>query len=167
MRLSVIGNAGGGKSTLSKRLAEAHNLKLYEIDSILWQKGWQLTPEEVYNSTHHEIITSESWAIDGLGRQDSIEARLMSSTHIVLIDFPLWQHYWLAAERQISWVRGEIKNTPGGHDEMPPLQALFKTISEVESNWMPEIRNLVDVAASTDIVVHRVTDYQLLSTFSL
>lgn len=167
MRISVIGNAGGGKSTLSRRLAEEHDLTLHEIDSILWQKGWQLTPEEEYNAIHHEIITSESWVIDGLGRQDSIEARLMASTHIVLIDFPLWQHYWLAAERQLAWERGELKNTPGGHGEMPPLQALFKTIAEVESNWMPEIRQMVDVAAAAGTVVHRITDYQLLNEFNL
>ena len=105
--------------------------------------------------------------IDGLGRQDSIEARLLSSTHVVLIDFELWQHYWLAAERHVSWIKGETVRTPGGHGEMPPLEALFKTIAAVEKTWMPDLRRMVDAAARNDIIVHHLTDVQQLETFTL
>lgn len=167
MRISIVGNAGGGKSTLSRRLANSHNLPLFEIDSILWQKGWKPTPEEDYNAIHQDIISSGSWIIDGLGRLDSLEARLMASTDIIVVEFPLWQHYWLAAERHVTWIQGEDVQTPGGHGDMPPLKALFKTIAEVDKTWLPKIKKLVLVAESAGVTIHRINDYQQLDSFKL
>jgi hypothetical protein len=43
-----------------------------EIDSLLWQAGWKLTPADVYNAEHARLIAEDSWIIDGLGRLDSI-----------------------------------------------------------------------------------------------
>jgi adenylate kinase family enzyme len=142
-RVVVIGNSGGGKSTLARRLSSAWKCAYVEIDSLMWQPGWQLTPVETYNVEHARLITEERWIIDGLGRQDSIAARLVRATDIVLIDMPLWMHFWLAAERQIKWSTGAISNPPAGLTKMPPTEALFRTIWEVDQHWMPEIRRLV------------------------
>jgi hypothetical protein len=32
--------------------------------------------------------------------------RLARANAIVLVDTPLWMHFWLAAERQIAWAQG-------------------------------------------------------------
>ena len=84
--------------------------------------------------------------IDGLGRLESLAARLARASEIVLIDLPLWMHFWLAAERQIAWARGEIAHPPAGAKEMPPTEDLFRTIFEVDRDWMPEVRRLVAAA---------------------
>jgi hypothetical protein len=102
-----------------------------------------LPPVEIYNAEHARLIATENWIIDGLGRLDSIPARLARATDIVLVDLPLWMHFWLAAERQIRWSTGAIENPPAGLTEMPTTEALFRTIWEVDQNWMPEIRRLV------------------------
>jgi len=142
-RAVIIGNSGGGKSTLARRLSSAWHCHHIEIDGLLWQPGWQLTPVEVYNTEHARLIADGSWIIDGLGRLDSIAERLARATHIVLVDMPLWVHFWLAAERQIKWSTGRNENPPAGLASMPPTEALFRTIWEVDQNWMPEIRRLV------------------------
>jgi adenylate kinase family enzyme len=142
-RTAIIGNSGGGKSTLACRLGAAWKCGHVEIDSLLWQSGWQLTPVEIYNAEHARLIAAENWIIDGLGRLDSIPARLARATDIVLIDMPLWMHFWLAAERQIRWSTGAIEHPPAGLTKMPTTEALFRTIWEVDQNWMPEIRRLV------------------------
>ncbi len=80
--------------------------------------------------------------IDGLGRQDSIAERLARSTEIVLIDMPLWMHFWLAAERQIAWAQGRLDDPPAGAAEMPPTRELFRTMSEVDRTWLPDIRSM-------------------------
>jgi adenylate kinase family enzyme len=141
-RIVVIGNAAGGKSTLARRLAQRRELPLIEIDRLLWQPAWQLTPEPDYARGHAEIIARDAWVIDGLGRQDSIVERLARSTEIVLIDMPLWMHFWLAAERQIAWARGGLDDPPAGAAEMPPTRELFRTMSEVDQTWMPDIRSM-------------------------
>ncbi len=143
MRAVVIGNGGGGKSTLARRLSSTWECPHVEIDSLLWRPGWQLTPAETYNAEHARLIAGENWVIDGLGRRESIPARLARATDIVLIDMPLWMHFWLAAERQIRWSSGTIENPPAGLTKMPPTEGLFRTIWEVDQEWMPEIRSSI------------------------
>ena len=139
----MIGNSGGGKSTLARRLSSAGKCGHVEIDSLMWRLGWQLTPAEIYNAKHARLIAEENWIIEGLGRRESIPARLARATDIVLVDMPLWMHFWLAAERQIRWSTGTIENPPAGLTKMPPTEGLFRTIWEVDQDWMPEIRRLV------------------------
>src|SRR5260370_19584179 len=141
-RAVVSGTSGGGKATLARRLGAGCKCDHGEIDGLLWQSGWQLAPVELYNAEHARLIATENWIIDGLGRLDSIPARLARATDIVLIDMPLWMHFWLAAERQIRWSAGTIENPPAGLTEMPTTEALFRTIWEGDQNWMPEIRPL-------------------------
>jgi adenylate kinase family enzyme len=142
-RAVVIGNCGGGKSTLARRLGLAWQCDPVEIDGLLWQPGWQLTPSDIYEAEHARLIAGEDWIIDGLGRLDSIPARLTRATDIVLVDMPLWIHFWLAAERQIQWSAGRLEDPPAGIADMPPTESLFRTIWDVDQNWMPEIRRLV------------------------
>jgi adenylate kinase family enzyme len=143
LRAVIIGNSGGGKSTLARRLSSAWQCRHVEIDGLLWQQGWELTPVDVYTAEHARLIAEASWIIDGLGRLDSIAERLARATDIVLVDMPLWMHFWLAAERQMRWSTGAIENPPAGLTTMPSTEALFRTIWDVDQNWMPEIRRLV------------------------
>ena len=142
-RAVIIGNSGGGKSTLARKLGSAWQCSPVEIDGMMWQPGWKLTPVEIYNAEHARLIGGDQWIIDGLGRLDSIPARLARATDIVLVDMPLWVHFWLAAERQIQWSSGQIEHPPAGMASMPSTEALFRTIWEVDQSWMPEIRRLV------------------------
>jgi adenylate kinase family enzyme len=162
-RTVIIGNSGGGKSTLARRLSAASQCPHIEIDGLLWQPGWQLTSVETYNSEHARLIAGESWIIDGLGRRDSIPARLVRA--IVLVDMPLWMHFWLAAERQIAWSRGGIEHLPAGLEKMPPTEALFRTIAEVGRDWMPEIRKLVALEENRGKRVFRIGSVDELEAF--
>ena len=154
-RVAVIGNSGGGKSVLARRIAAHFELPYVEIDSILWRQGWRLAPEVEYRAEHARLIAEDRWVIDGLGRQDSVPARLARATDIVLIDLPLWVHFWLAAERQIAWAAGRLNDPPAGLAEMPPTKGLFQTIWEVDHNWVPELRQLATtVAAGGKTVIH-------------
>jgi adenylate kinase family enzyme len=162
-RIAVIGNAGGGKSTLARKLAMRRGLLHVEIDSLLWQPGWRLAPVEVYEAEHARLIARQDWVIDGLGRLESVAARLRRATEIVFVDMPLWMHVWLAAERQIAWAKGEI--TPAGAPEMPSNEALFRTIFEIDRDWLPTLRRLVDAAEAAGTHVHRIGDVEALKQY--
>jgi hypothetical protein len=165
-RIVVIGNAGGGKSTLARRLAERRGLTHVEIDRLLWQDGWVPAPEDDYQRRHREIIGQDQWIIDGVGRQNSIAERIGRATEIILIDMPLWMHFWLAAERQIAWVRGTLDQKPGGIAQMPPTRDLFRTIWEVDQTWMPGIRTLCTEAETGGKIVTRLTSVDELDAFA-
>ena len=49
-----------------------------------------------------------------LGNRHRSLKRMARATEILLIDMPIWMHFWLAAERQIAWGSGNLDNTPGG-----------------------------------------------------
>jgi hypothetical protein len=165
-RVVIIGNAGGGKSTLARKLAERSGLRHCEIDRLLWQDGWVLTPEDVYRRQHQEIIEQDQWLIDGLGRQDSIADRIGRATEIILVDMPLWMHFWFAAERQIAWASGALDHAPGGISQMPSTEGLFRTIWEVDQAWMPDIRTLCAEAEMQGKIVTRLTSVDDLEAFA-
>jgi adenylate kinase family enzyme len=139
-RVVIIGNAAGGKSTLAARISVARRLPLTEIDRLLWQEDWRLVTPDVYDSQHRAAIAGDQWVIEGLGSQGSIPARIFRATEIVLIDLPLWIHFALAAERQVHWSNQPAP--PAGLGKRPPTMALFKTMWEVDQNWLPSIRDL-------------------------
>jgi hypothetical protein len=165
-RIDVIGNAAGGKSTLARHLARRRGLPLIEVDRLLWQQGWQLTPEADYAREHAAIVARDQWVIDGLGRQDSIAQRLARSTEIVFIDMPLWMHFWLAAERQHAWARGRLDDPPAGAAEMSPTRELFRTMWEVEQTWMPDIRSMCAEAVLEGKAVTRLNTVEEIDAFT-
>jgi adenylate kinase family enzyme len=166
-RVAVIGNGGGGKSTLARRLAVQLDCPCVEIDRLLWQPGWRLTPVATYEAEHARLIDGDEWIIDGLGRQESIPQRLCRSTDIVLVDMPLWMHFWLAAERQLQWAAGKLERPPAGIAQMPRTEALFRTIWEVDRTWMPEFRRLVAMEEERGKHVFRLGSVSDLQNFSL
>jgi adenylate kinase family enzyme len=164
-RVVVIGNAAGGKSTLARHLARLRELPLIEVDRLLWRQGWRLAPEADYAREHARIIAQDRWVIDGLGRQDSIAERLARSTEIVLIDMPLWMHFWLAAERQIAWVQGRLDAPPAGAADMPPTRELFRTMAEADQTWLPEIRSMCAEAELEGKAVTRLGSVEEIDAF--
>ena len=92
-RIVIIGNAGGGKSTLARLLARQRGLPHVEIDRLLWQPGWILTPDDVYERQHGDVVAGSDWVIDGLGQKVSIPGRMARATEIILVDMPLWMHF--------------------------------------------------------------------------
>jgi adenylate kinase family enzyme len=159
MRVTIIGNSGGGKSTLAKRLGRELGVEVYEVDKMLWKPNWVEAPEDEYNSVHAKTISRSAWIIEGLGRKDSIDSRLASSTHIVLVDFPLWQHYWLAAKRELDWIKGDKSDLPAGMSEPPPTKALFETIWNLDREWLPEIRASIDELERSGTTVFRLCSF--------
>jgi adenylate kinase family enzyme len=165
MRIAIIGNSGGGKSMLARRIAGDLQLPCIEVDALLWQPGWRLTPIETYDREHERSIAQDRWVIEGLGTRASIPWRLLRATHIVLVDMPLWIHFWLAAQRHMDWVSGRLEHPPAGNERPPPLEALFRTIAEVDRDWMPEVRNLADEAERAGKRVMRLTTLDELNGF--
>ena len=64
-RVAVFGNAGGGKSTLARRLAALTRLPLHVVDRMQWQAGGGAVPHEDYLRAHAELL-----------RQDLVRAKM-------------------------------------------------------------------------------------------
>ncbi|MBI5673128.1 MAG: GNAT family N-acetyltransferase, partial [Nitrospirae bacterium] len=64
---AVLGNTGGGQSTLVRTMANITGLPLNPIDSIRYQAGGEEIPHIEYLEIHAGLLQKERWIIDGFG----------------------------------------------------------------------------------------------------
>ena len=59
-RVAVFGNAGGGKSTLARHLAEITRLPLHVLDKLQFKPGGDAVPREEYLKAHAELLGQDT-----------------------------------------------------------------------------------------------------------
>lgn len=163
-RIAIIGNAGGGKSTLARRLSKALDIPCFEIDAYQWRPDWTPVPADEFETVHNDILSRDRWIVDGLADWGPVEECLSRADTVIFVDFPLWMHFWLAAERQFDWLTGNATDKPGGHPTPPPNRALFETIWTVDRDWLPRLRSLIDAAEARGCRVYRIHDLDELDS---
>ncbi|RXK55394.1 flagellar protein FlaR [Oleiharenicola lentus] len=152
-RIAVIGNAGGGKSTLSRRLRDALRLPLHPVDQLQWRPGWKRVAAEEFATVHAKLVSEPRWIIDGWGEFDAIEARFRRCDTVVLIDFPLWRHYWWALKRQFMCLFRPRIDGPSGCPMLPMTWPLMKMLWLIDRDAMPRLRALVDAQRESRRVI--------------
>lgn len=153
-RVAVFGNAGGGKSTLSKRLAEITRLPLIPLDLMQYRPGGEEVPHAEFKAAHDALLQQDRWIVDGFGSLDTVWERLDAADTLVYLDMPVLQHYWWVTKRFIKsmWV------LPEGWPENSPL--LKSTLNSYYTVWLchqkltPKYRIYVEAAKATKQVYH-------------
>ena len=140
-RVAIIGNAGGGKSVMARQLSNAQKLPLHAIDLVQWKPGWVPTPIEDVASWHEKVIAQDKWIIDGWGSEQILQKRFDAADTIVLIDHPLWVHYWWSAKRQFQSLFRPRQDGPEGCPMLPMTWPLIKMIWHIHKHYLPELRS--------------------------
>ena len=162
-RVAVFGNAGGGKSTLAKRLAELTGLPLHPLDIIQFRAGGGKVPHDEYLKVHTELLGRDAWIIDGFGCVKSAWERFSAADTLVYIDLPLRTHFVLVTKR---FFKG-LFVTPEGWPEGSPM--LRSTIDGYRVLWLchrrltPKYRALVAEARSQKRVHHLRSTQEILA----
>jgi adenylate kinase family enzyme len=111
MKILVTGNAGAGKSTVSKTLEENLGINRYNLDPIVWDTGWKEVPREIRNKKISNLIKKKEWIIDGVSEQ-----ALEAADQIVFLDYSRRICLWRAGKRSLRYLfhtRPELpKNSP-------------------------------------------------------
>jgi hypothetical protein len=103
--------------------------------------------------------------IDGWGPWPTLERRFTAADTIVLVDHPVWVHFWWAAERQIACARGVARpDGPEGCDMLDVTPRLFKMIWDIDRNFMPRLRELISTF-DHGRRIHRITSPEQLDAF--
>lgn len=129
-KVAVFGNAGAGKSTLSKRLGEITGLPVIALDQLKYRPGGGDVPHQEYKAAHDQILQTEQWIIDGFGSLDTVWERLEVADTLIYIDLPLAQHYWWVTKRLL---KGFVV-PPQGWPENSPL--LRGTLNSYHTAWL-------------------------------
>jgi adenylate kinase family enzyme len=64
-RVSVVGNAGSGKTTVGRDIAGRLGVAFVELDAVFHQPGWRPTPPEEFRHRVEAIVAGEGWVLDG------------------------------------------------------------------------------------------------------
>jgi adenylate kinase family enzyme len=148
-RVAVFGNAGGGKSTLAKRLAALTRLPLYPLDLIQFRVGGGKVPHDEYLQAHAALLRQDEWIIDGFGCVASAWERFSRADMLVYVDLPLTTHYWRVTKRLIKGLlvlpEGWPKNSPMWRSTMDSCKVVWRC----HGRLTPRYRQLMaDVATS-------------------
>ncbi len=154
-RVAIIGNAGGGKSTLARKIAKALDIPLTHVDSVQYQSGWERTDTAECDRILHAAAGQASWVIDGFGSDHLIEQRIQLADTVVLIDFPLWRHYWWAGKRQWAARHGQRNELPENCPEfsLTHTRKLFGIMWLVHRDYTPWFRKLLEHKSGNGHVV--------------
>lgn len=153
-RVAIFGNAGGGKSTLSKQLSAITGLPLVALDLIKYKPGGGEAAYEEYKAAHDQILQQDRWIIDGFGSLDTVWERLSIADTLIYLDMPVPLHYWWVTKR---FMKGFFV-PPESWPENSPL--LRGTLNSYYTVWLchkkltPKYRDYVNKSQSTKRVHH-------------
>jgi adenylate kinase family enzyme len=130
-RIVVIGNGGGGKTTLARALGSRLGLPVLEVDRVQWWPGWERAPLEETVLELERWAAGDAWIIDGFGPLPVIDRRFDRADTIIHVDYAFARHLWWSAKRQVaSRLRREAW---AGQARPPKSVALFQTLLRVHA----------------------------------
>ena len=153
-RVAVFGNAGGGKSTLARRLAAATDLPLHVIDEMQFRDGGAAVPEDEYLRNHAELLCRDEWIIDGFGGMRAAWERFSAADTLVLVDLPLITHYWWVTKRLILGLFATPKGWPPDSPVWSSSMSSYRVIPACHRHLTPRYRRLITESASSKRVHH-------------
>lgn len=153
-RVMVIGNAGGGKSTMCRAICSAHGLPYFAIDKMQWKPNWALTPEPEYTEAHEKVLSQERWLIDGYGSWASVERRLEEADTIIFVDLPVRVHYWWATKRQLKSLFFGRTDGPDGCPMFPVTIRMYKMMWRLHREMRPRLLDAIEARRGQSRIIH-------------
>ena len=153
-RVAVFGNAGGGKSTLARRLADLTGLPLYSVDTMQWTAADGAVPHDCYLKVHADLLRHEEWIIDGFGDVSSAWERFAIADTLVYVDLPLFTHYRWVTKRLIKGLFANPEGWPANSPMWSSTLAGYRVIPLCHRNLTPKYRAVIAEAAASKRVHH-------------
>jgi adenylate kinase family enzyme len=100
-RIQILGNSGGGKSTLARQLGDALDLPVIHLDRVFWKPNWVESPRDEFDAKVLELAQGDRWVIDG-NYSRTLPARIERADLIIWIDVSRPRALWRVAKRAIT-----------------------------------------------------------------
>jgi adenylate kinase family enzyme len=143
-RISLVGNAGGGKSLLARELGALLSIPVHAIDDIQWGPNWSRQPLDGVQTAHDAWLAQDAWIIDGWGDWGALSRRFAASDLIVFVDFPLRVHEQWALRRQAEVALGLRSDwPPKGCSAAEITGRLLELMRQVDREMLPRLRAML------------------------
>jgi adenylate kinase family enzyme len=153
-KIAIFGNAGGGKSTLARHLAEATGLPLFPTDKMKYRPGGAEVPHDEYLKAHAALLSRDEWIIDGFGCFSSAWQRFAAADTLIHIDLPLFTHAMWVTKRLLT---GVYKNPEGWPENSPILKGSlnsYRVLLLCHCKLTPAYRQLVADSSAVKTTYH-------------
>ncbi len=145
MRVHITGNAGAGKTTLGKTIANDLDLPFFGLDGIVWQPNWQKTPPEERKRLEEELIDKPEWVIEGVS---NLVRRSADVT--VFLDVPRTKCFIRATKRTLPNLFKTRPELPENCPEYKIIPQLIRIIWKFPEGVRPVI--LEDIAQGQNVM---------------
>lgn len=155
-RITIIGNAAGGKTTLARQLGASTGLPVFHIDSIQFLPSLEIRPLDETRAELKKIISQEFWILDGLGPFDLLIDRFRASDIVIFLDLPIWQHYYWFLKRQVTSLWRPRSELPAGSREFGFLRTkkVLKTMRGIHEKMRPELLRILNTPEHRSKLIH-------------
>lgn len=143
-RVLVVGCSGGGKTTLSVRLAEHFSLVYQSLDrDVRWLPNWVVRDAGEQRAIFQRLVAEERWVMDGSG-PSTLDLRLPRADLVIFVRVPRGVALWGLFKRvakHYGTVRPEMAE---GCAEPLPDWEFLSYIWNFEKNSAPRIEREID-----------------------
>lgn len=149
-KIYIIGPVGGGKTTFATKFAKKYNIKYYELDKIVWDddnghiKRIDVDVQKLFN----DIIETDSWVIEDIGRSIFIEGRKKADV-IYYIKMSKYKAYYRVTKRIIKQKLGMER-----YNCSPTLNEWLYYMSIVNSYYKKEKNKIKDLQEYKDKLIY-------------
>ncbi|MDO3381619.1 adenylate kinase [Gilvimarinus algae] len=153
-KVAIFGNAGGGKSTLARRLTETSGLPLHNLDKLQYRPDGEAVPHSEYLKAHSQLLMQDSWIIDGFGCVPSAWERFAAADTLIYIDLPLPVHTWWVTKRFVKGLVASPEGWPQGSSIVKGTLNSYQVLWRCHQKLTPRYRQLVNEAKPYKTVHH-------------
>ena len=155
-KIAVFGKPGSGKSTLSKNLASATGIQLHPLDSIVYTKNGNRVDRKTYDREHGNILSTDSWIIDGFGPIESFYKRLDVADTLIYIELPYSVSYWLVTKRLLKGVVVKPEGWPDGSSILKGTLESYRTLKLCPKFWGDDfMKKLEEISTNKSLYIIR------------
>lgn len=138
-RIFITGNAGSGKTTLSKKIGSLLNNEVINLDKIVWQPRWAITPPRERAIQIGTLIASKSWIIEGVSTDI-----LNAADTIIFLDCPRRISYWRVLKRNWRYLFKSRPELPKDCPEILIMKKLIRIIWNFQKMVRPSILDYIE-----------------------
>lgn len=147
-KIIVIGCAGSGKSTLSKKLQDVLGLPLVHLDNIWWKEDKTHISRTEFDEKLNAILNSDEWILDG-DYSRTYEVRFKAADTVIFLDYDF-----------DVCLNGIIKRVGKKRSDMPWVEheldeELVKLVQNYNTKNRPTVLSLIDKYADKNVFVFK------------
>lgn len=148
-KILVTGNAGSGKSTLSRRIGDKLPIPVYSLDKVVWKPGWEKASDTEKRKGIEKLISKDKWIIDGVSSQV-----LEVADTVIFLDYPMMTCYSRVLKRNWRYLFRSRPELPENCPEILIIWELVKIIWNFDRKYKYNVIDQINKFKHSKKIIH-------------